>query len=276
MDQGLEATVGKERIGMSDTPRMSRRQMREQGKLAVRPADGIDVSETTELRLRRPSRKELREARKGETGMLPAVSDAEEKNSQPERLSVFDRFEVAKQDEAESTTKVVRDETVEPEEKPEVSLEEVAPEDLESDTDDSIDDSYETTMRERLLSMTRRKHTEENQEVANGDISRTSVMPEGADLDDDELSQLVAPEKVDDESLEKNSSDLVSDSDEAMSYYEDDDDSVSPRRTILNYILLILIATLVGILVGLVINSVFFSASPAFEQEATLLQQFLL
>lgn len=46
---------------MSDTPRLSRKQLREMGKLTVRDADA-PLTETAQLRLRRPSRRELREA----------------------------------------------------------------------------------------------------------------------------------------------------------------------------------------------------------------------
>ncbi|MFY9263581.1 MAG: hypothetical protein GX483_08115 [Actinomycetaceae bacterium] len=48
---------------MSETPRLSRRELRELGKLQARPADAESLTETSELTLRRPSRKELREAR---------------------------------------------------------------------------------------------------------------------------------------------------------------------------------------------------------------------
>ncbi|MBM7825239.1 cell pole-organizing protein PopZ [Arcanobacterium pluranimalium] len=47
---------------MSETPRLSRKELRELGKLTARESDSPSLSETAELRLRRPSRKELREA----------------------------------------------------------------------------------------------------------------------------------------------------------------------------------------------------------------------
>ncbi|WP_124053840.1 hypothetical protein [Arcanobacterium ihumii] len=47
---------------MSETPRLSRKELRELGKLATRESDSPSLTETAELRLRRPSRKELREA----------------------------------------------------------------------------------------------------------------------------------------------------------------------------------------------------------------------
>lgn len=47
---------------MSEEPRLSRRQLREMGELTVRDASTPSLTETEELRLRRPSRRELREA----------------------------------------------------------------------------------------------------------------------------------------------------------------------------------------------------------------------
>lgn len=47
---------------MSEEPRLSRRQLREMGELAPRDASLPSLTETEELRLRRPSRRELREA----------------------------------------------------------------------------------------------------------------------------------------------------------------------------------------------------------------------
>lgn len=57
-----------------ETPRLTRRQMREQGLLSA-PADGPSVLDTTELRLRRPSRKELRELAEHETAQGRSVRD---------------------------------------------------------------------------------------------------------------------------------------------------------------------------------------------------------
>lgn len=55
---------------MSETPRLSRRELRELGKLQARPADAQSLTETSELKLRRPSRKELREAQKAESAAV--------------------------------------------------------------------------------------------------------------------------------------------------------------------------------------------------------------
>ncbi|XCB30185.1 hypothetical protein RQN30_01710 [Arcanobacterium hippocoleae] len=51
---------------MSETPRLTRRQLREMGKLVAKPEDAPALTDTQELRLRRPSRKELREAERVE------------------------------------------------------------------------------------------------------------------------------------------------------------------------------------------------------------------
>lgn len=110
---------------MSETPRLSRRELRELGKLQARPADAESLTETTEVHLRRPSRKEMREARKAESGIIqkiddetiaqfeaekaraqapaeeqvvpedPALTDGAEEQSTPARTSVFDRFDDA-------------------------------------------------------------------------------------------------------------------------------------------------------------------------------------
>lgn len=97
---------------MSETPRLTRRQLREMGKLQTRPNDAPSLSETQELRLRRPSRKEMREAERREREQLEKLDMAakEEENlpsvqetsagqtgsepslRTPSRVSVFDRF----------------------------------------------------------------------------------------------------------------------------------------------------------------------------------------
>lgn len=95
---------------MSETPRLTRKQLREMGKLAARPEDAPALTDTQELRLRRPSRKELREAERSErerNELLAAKGAAEgfawqrgehpqsagKNESVPTRKSVFDRFE---------------------------------------------------------------------------------------------------------------------------------------------------------------------------------------
>ena len=95
---------------MSETPRLTRKQLREMGKLTARPEDAPALTDTQELRLRRPSRKELREAERAErerNELLAAkgaaeslaqqrgehLQSADENESVPTRKSVFDRFE---------------------------------------------------------------------------------------------------------------------------------------------------------------------------------------
>lgn len=60
---------------MSETPRLSRRELRELGKLQSRPADAESITETTELRLSRPSRKELRELERSQAAEREAVAE---------------------------------------------------------------------------------------------------------------------------------------------------------------------------------------------------------
>lgn len=95
---------------MSETPRLTRKQLREMGKLEVKPDDAPALTDTQELRLRRPSRKEMREAERAEheRNEMLAVREAREDATQqhgeniaaagsgeaaPARKSVFDRFE---------------------------------------------------------------------------------------------------------------------------------------------------------------------------------------
>ncbi len=74
---------------MSDTPRLTRKQLRELGKLEVKSPDAPSLTDTQELRLRRPSRKELREAEK----LRATAQAAAEAPEKLERKSVFSRFQ---------------------------------------------------------------------------------------------------------------------------------------------------------------------------------------
>ncbi|ADH92779.1 hypothetical protein [Arcanobacterium haemolyticum] len=241
---------------MSDAQRMSRRQMREQGRLNVRPADGVDISETTELHLHRPTRKELREARK--TGTFPRIQEEissntgseQEEANQPERMSVFDRFRSGTPE--EDTSSAIATSIAEDQSKGETK----------SETD--------MPMRDRLLSMTRRTPADPEPSVSSADVARTSVMPEGAELEGEDLASLTPPSVSN-----KPSASLTEENDgDDMAYY--DDDPTSPRRTILNYVLLLLIAVLVGLLIGFGINSLFFNAAPAVPAVDTLTSKLLL
>lgn len=62
---------------MSETPRLSRHELRELGKLDALPADDTALTETAEMRLGRPSRKELREAAERERAEMEARQSAE-------------------------------------------------------------------------------------------------------------------------------------------------------------------------------------------------------
>lgn len=158
----------------------------------------------------------------------------------------------------------VSSEVVQPEVSEAGTQDEAQPQDASDDEPaDDAEAADNGQMRERLLSMTRRQPTADEQTALNtGDIARTSVMPEGADLEAEELAQLTDPEKEAPQA--PTSSEQTDDPDArgSMAYYEEDDldKEISPRRTILNYILLLLIATLVGILVGLGLQSLLFSS----------------
>ncbi|QOQ38619.1 hypothetical protein [Trueperella pecoris] len=233
-----------------ETPRLSRRQLREQGKLEAVPADGPSVLDTTELRLRRPSRKELREL---ESRQLPAVSasssEADDYIGQPtqamdaipapaavppvaadepiqhERKSVFDRFE--DHDAKSALADQNADQAVDPD-----GAERVPAQDpVEEETDNGDDSMEEESLRDRFLAMTRRE-----------DKGSSVALVEGT------------PAAGEDEVEETE--------------YE------APRRTWLNVILLILIAGLVGYLGGSWINVTFLSdAVPGAHETIT---EFLL
>ncbi len=62
---------------MSESPRLSRRELRELGKLESLPDSAPSITDTAELRLRRPSRKELREAAERERAEMEARQEAQ-------------------------------------------------------------------------------------------------------------------------------------------------------------------------------------------------------
>lgn len=102
---------------MSEAPRLTRKQLREMGKLEAKPSDAPALTDTQELRLRRPSRKEMREAERAErerNELLALQGAAEEaarergeelpvleSDSVPTRKSVFERFKADTVDFAE-------------------------------------------------------------------------------------------------------------------------------------------------------------------------------
>ena len=88
---------------MSETPRLSRKQLREMGQLGVRDAQTPSITDTAELRLRRPSRRELREAERAnaqaeerirQSATIPAVTQAQ---SEPEAPLAGDEAPVVPQ-----------------------------------------------------------------------------------------------------------------------------------------------------------------------------------
>ncbi|WP_341830467.1 hypothetical protein QEV59_05360 [Trueperella pyogenes] len=172
-----------------ETPRLTRRQMREQGLLSA-PADGPSVLDTTELRLRRPSRKELRELAEHETAQGRSVRDGDDYVGEPtqamkavpragvsrsgadpepvqhERKSVFDRFEDPATARRGSAGSESRQDTAIPSLKEPPSRAELsdsrAEENSEDDTTDSAnpDTTAEGSLRDRFLAMTKRDDTD--------------------------------------------------------------------------------------------------------------------
>ncbi|WP_353067196.1 hypothetical protein [Arcanobacterium hippocoleae] len=92
---------------MSETPRLTRKQLREMGKLEAKSLDAPALTDTQELRLRRPSRKEMREAERAERERNEELALQRNASAQADsaagvdrsaetqlaRKSVFDRFE---------------------------------------------------------------------------------------------------------------------------------------------------------------------------------------
>lgn len=80
---------------MSEEPRLSRRQLREMGELSVRDASTPSLTETEELRLRRPSRRELREAER--------ANEEAEKRIRESAIPVHAEHKQAEREQAEYT-----------------------------------------------------------------------------------------------------------------------------------------------------------------------------
>ncbi|QOR46936.1 hypothetical protein INS90_06500 [Trueperella pecoris] len=248
-----------------ETPRLSRRQLREQGKLEAAPADGPSVLDTTELRLRRPSRKELRElAAREESRQMPAVSASSSEGDdyigqptqamhaisvpadvppvaadepiQHERKSVFDRFE---DHEAESALADQNaDQAVDSDEAERVP----AQDPIEEEPDNGDDSMEEKSLRDRFLAMTRREDKGSSVPLVEGTpASSVEDVREPRDVPATTPDVMATPAAGEDEVEETE--------------YE------APRRTWLNVILLILIAGLVGYLGGSWINVTFLSES---------------
>lgn len=229
-----------------ETPRLSRRQMREQGLLDA-PTDTPPVYDTTELRLRRPSRKELRELAQHEAGeQVPKnVETGESANSedvgeptqameavkapepvQHERKSVFDRFEAAEPEE-EPAAEVA---------KPAAPVQAAAEAEQAEPEVDLDDDEPEDSLRDRFLAMTSRgEEAGDAAEPAHATAPVPAPVAEKTPAPKPAAEVDVADDPAPDTEVE------------------------APRRTWLNFIILVLIAAIVGYLGGSWINMTFLS-----------------
>ena len=311
---------------MSETPRLSRRELRELGKLQARPADSESTTDITELHLHRPSRKEMRELEKAQTGTFEAIKvdaenaapvneapeetvsvpvhsdaptgvsgnsasaakespaivaspvtesseDAEsdvveqsetdavkaEEEEKPKRTSVFKRFKSRHEDETAEDSEVQHSDNEEQgvadtpgsssndtqtPSSTDTPVATAATEDSESDDGDPSD-----RMRSRLLEMTKRHGVADAADDAEESdvpaaVTRTSVIDPEAKEAGYELAP-TAPTAA-----------MSTVNEPAVENYEDDE-APSGRRTLLNYLLLLIIATLIGLLIGQWINATF-------------------
>ncbi|MEW6957106.1 hypothetical protein [Trueperella pyogenes] len=257
-----------------ETPRLTRRQMREQGLLSA-PADGPSVLDTTELRLRRPSRKELRELAEHATAQGRSVRDGDDYVGEPtqamkavpragvsrpgadpepvqhERKSVFDRFEDPAAARWGSAGSESRQDTAVPSLKEPPSRAEMPDSRAEENSEDyatgsaNPDTTAEGSLRDRFLAMTKRDDTDGVVEKSQGEEAVTPVA---------EKRTSVSEAKTPDEPSEEET--VVE----------------APRRTWLNIIILVLIAALIGYLGGSWINVTFLSDPlPGVPADATYL-----
>lgn len=313
---------------MSETPRLSRRELRELGKLQARPADSESTTDTTELHLRRPSRKEMRELEKAQTGTFAAikvdaddvkpVNEAPEETvavplqndvlsamsgvgeeaepsapkqvpavvatpvdeetqtgepaeeaeveagdvavvdeEKPKRTSVFHRFKSRHDDKAaeDTTSAEVSEEPAEVSEEPAAVVVDAPAADEESvsassDDESADDENASDRMRSRLLEMTKRHGVSDASPETPAAVNRTSVIGPAAKEEEFELAPSAATAAIGTVDEPVAQSAPVEDVDE-------DDEVPSGRRTFLNYLLLLIIASLIGLLIGLWINATF-------------------
>lgn len=313
---------------MSETPRLSRRELRELGKLQARPADSESTTDTTELHLRRPSRKEMRELEKAQTGTFAAIKvDADEvkpvneapeetvavprqndvlsamsgvgeavepsapkqvpavvatpvdeetqtgepaeeaeveagdvavvDEEKPKRTSVFHRFKSRHDDKAteDTTSAEVSEEPAEVSEEPAAAVVDAPAADEESvsassDDESADDENASDRMRSRLLEMTKRHGVSDASPETPAAVNRTSVIDPAAKEEEFELAPSAATAAIGTVDEPVAQSAPAEDVDE-------DDEVPSGRRTFLNYLLLLIIASLIGLLIGLWINATF-------------------
>lgn len=215
---------------MSDTPRLTRKQLRELGKLEVKSPDAPSLTDTQELRLRRPSRKELREAEK----LRATARAAAEAPEKLERKSVFSRFQ-SEDGEVETPANTVNGESPvitaeepvvvqpaaveelnekaestaapekEPDKKAAVDTEVDAAADADIDLDAALaadaDDAAPRSLRERLVMRTRRDKIKASESPAAAEVSAEEIS--GEEISGEE-AEAAAPE-VQSEKVESDS-----------------------------------------------------------------------
>lgn len=266
---------------MSDEPRLTRRMLKEQGKLTTRPADAVPLTETAELRLGRMSRKEIRmrEREEARTAALEAqraveqareakkVEEAPEPSTTEHEMNVSDTVAQVEDenlaDEAsagpvtEESSAVVNDAAsqIAADNTPSESPERKSVFDRfekKQEEDDDIDDDA-PSLRQRLTAMTSRDSVSIGAEEEPG-VFKTASHSDTIDQD------VHATEKV---AAVRADSDYVD-------FEDEEDDEPSTFRSILGWILIIVIGVLVGYLVGTWVNQTFFSAG-TYEPAASAL-----
>ncbi|MGV9189300.1 hypothetical protein ACTOVN_06515 [Arcanobacterium canis] len=266
---------------MSDEPRLTRRMLKEQGKLTTRPANAVPLTETAELRLGRMSRKEIRmrEREEARTAALEAqraieqARAAKEAQEAPEHDTAEHKMNVSGPHAVVEDEKLAEEVLAEPatEESPAVVDEGIqqavseetpaeSPErksvfdrfEKKQEEDDSVDDD-EPSLHQRLTAMTSRDS------VTIGADEEPGILKSQAQSD--EIDQDVhATEKV---AAVRGESGYVD-------FDDEEDDEPSTFRSVLGWILIIIIGVLVGYLIGTWVNQTFFSAG-VYEPATTAL-----
>lgn len=202
---------------MSEAPRLTRKQLREMGKLEAKPSDAPALTDTQELRLRRPSRKEMREAERAErerNELLALQGAAEEaarergeelpvleSDSVPTRKSVFERFKADTVDFAESDdvnnlthdSRVDSDSLAVSDANRSVSMEnENQRENADFDADSKQENAFELaqgSLREQLFARMRRS---EKRDLLKNDVSAETVSEDMAVAADNSFTEAVS------------------------------------------------------------------------------------
>lgn len=248
----------------SENPRLSRKELRELGKLSARPVNAPSLTDTQELRLRRPSRKELREAEQKEKLQnleLARKAEQEEEKSEsisesvtelnnsentqlPQRTSVFDRFTQ------------VTDES-------DISLARVTA-DSEADADDdapSLRDQLFARMQKDAVSAA------DNQVVSDGAKEKAPAKEETSEkettsaVESSYTKDVLVAEQSDSEPEKQIIEDQVQDQEVEVETEE------VPKRTWFIFLISVIIVAIAGYLFGSWIYSTFFAAGSAVTPE---------